>query len=143
MTTEIGGRLVQIRGHKSQAAFARDLGVHKNTLGGYERGERKPDSEFLCALMRAGYNANWVLTGEGPSLLKDLQAPSGPASGIDLDLLEHVTRTTFEELQRRGLRLEPAAQARLVRVLYRHFASKGEQPDHDTVSNIIDLAAYR
>ena len=76
-------------------------------------------------------------------MLKDLQAPSGPASGLDLDLLEHVTRTTFEELQARGLHLEPAAQARLVRVLYRHFASKGEQPDQDTVSNIIDLAAYR
>lgn len=76
-------------------------------------------------------------------LLKDLQAPTGPASSLDLDLLEHVTRTTFEELQARNLHLEPAAQARLVRVLYRHFANRKEQPDHDTVSNIIDLAAYR
>ncbi|MCC5811171.1 MAG: helix-turn-helix transcriptional regulator [Ectothiorhodospiraceae bacterium] len=143
MTTEIGGRIAQIRGSRSQAAFAKDLGVHKNTLGGYERGERKPDAEFLSALMRAGYSANWVITGEGPMLLKDLQAAPGATSGMDLDLLERVGRTTFEELQARRLHLEPAAQARLVRVLYRHFATRQEQPDQETVSNIIDLAAYR
>lgn len=93
--------------------------------------------------MQAGYSANWVITGEGPMLLKDLQASAGAVGGMDLDLLERVTRTTFEELQARGLHLEPAAQARLVRVLYRHFATRQEQPDQDTVSNIIDLAAYR
>jgi len=143
VTTEIGCRMVQIRGQRSQASFANHLGVHKNTLGGYERGERKPDSECLSALMRAGYSANWVISGEGPMLLKDLEAPAGAASGLDLDLLERVARAAFEELKVRRIGLEPADQARVIRVLYRHFASRGEQPDHGTISNIIDLAAYR
>lgn len=85
VTTEIGGRIAHIRGQKSQATFARDLGVHKNTLGGYERGERKPDSEFLAALMRAGYSANWLLTGDGPMLLADADPPGcGVVPGKEL-----------------------------------------------------------
>ncbi|MEQ4538060.1 MAG: helix-turn-helix domain-containing protein [Billgrantia sp.] len=84
-------------------------------------------------------------TGEGsPDKGAQTPAKQGFAGGeIDLDLLESVAATTLQELETRRIHLEPAAQARLLRVLYRHFASKGEQPDHDTVSNIIDLAAYR
>lgn len=70
MATKIGDRLKQIRGHQSQASFAKVLGVHKNTLGGYERGERHPDSELLSALISLGYNANWVLTGQGPMMME-------------------------------------------------------------------------
>ncbi len=86
MTTEIGCRLVQIRGQKSQAAFAQELGVHKNTLGGYERGERKPDSDSLVRLMEAGYNANWILTGQGPMMLAEMEKaspePAAPLAGM-------------------------------------------------------------
>jgi hypothetical protein len=93
----------------------------------------------------AGVSLHWLATGEGDP---DQDAASRPQQNaapadMDLDLLERVAQATFEDLETRGLQLEPAAQARLVRVLYRHFASRKEQPDHDTVSNIIDLAAYR
>lgn len=93
----------------------------------------------------AGVSLEWLATGEGSSD-KGAQTPAkqGFAGGeIDLDLLESVAATTLQELETRRIHLEPAAQARLLRVLYRHFASRHEQPDHDTVSNIIDLAAYR
>lgn len=88
MTTEIGCRLVQIRGQKSQASFAQELGVHKNTLGGYERGERKPDSDTLIRLTEAGYNANWVLTGKGPMILVD-EAHSAGGEEYPLSIQEN------------------------------------------------------
>lgn len=64
MSEQIGARITRVRGQQSQAAFARKLGVHKNTVGNYERGERKPDSDFLTALARVGVNIHWILTGQ-------------------------------------------------------------------------------
>lgn len=61
----IGERITHIRGGLSQAAFAEMLGVHKNSLGNYERENRTPDAVFLAKLVAKGYDANWVLTGEG------------------------------------------------------------------------------
>nr|VFJ62528.1 MAG: transcriptional regulator [Candidatus Kentron sp. DK] len=66
MTTGIGQRLLKIRGDASQQAFARRIGVNKNTVGGYEREERKPDAEVLRRLIELGFNANWIVTGQGP-----------------------------------------------------------------------------
>lgn len=62
---EIGQRIVELRGERGQKDFAEALGVHKNTLSRYERGERSPDSEFLVRLTRLGYNPTWVLIGDG------------------------------------------------------------------------------
>tara|TARA_A100000171_G_C2137713_1_gene151724 strand:+ start:4195 stop:4884 length:690 start_codon:yes stop_codon:yes gene_type:complete len=78
--TTIGERIAHIRGDKSQAAFAKEIGAHKNSIGNYERGERTPDAGFLAKLMEAGYNANWLLTGEGPMLLADMSAAPSAVS---------------------------------------------------------------
>jgi phage repressor protein C with HTH and peptisase S24 domain len=77
----IGERLSQIRGTKSQGAFAEELGVHKNSLGHYERGNRVPDAETLLKLVEMGFDANWLLTGKGqhkaehaqPNLSQDIE----------------------------------------------------------------------
>lgn len=61
----IGQRLAEIRNGKSQGAFADELGIHKNSLGHYERGNRVPDAAVLLKLVEMGFSANWVLTGEG------------------------------------------------------------------------------
>ncbi|MGM0769962.1 MAG: XRE family transcriptional regulator [Pseudomonadota bacterium] len=63
--TAIGERLAEIRGSKSQGAFADELGIHKNSLGHYERGNRVPDAEVLLKLVEMGFDANWILTGKG------------------------------------------------------------------------------
>lgn len=51
-----------------QEEFAKILGVHKNTLGRFERGEGKPNIEELQKILSAFPNINptWLLTGEGP-----------------------------------------------------------------------------
>lgn len=77
--TTIGNRIAHIRGGLSQAKFAERLGVNKNTIGNYERGDRKPDSDFLEKLAAHGYNIHWVITGEGPMRLSDT-APMQPRS---------------------------------------------------------------
>ena len=73
MTTTIGERITLIRGDKSQATFAKEIGTHKNTLGNYERGDRTPDLDFIQKLMQAGYNANWVISGIEPVLIKEIK----------------------------------------------------------------------
>ncbi|ACL73559.1 putative phage repressor [Thioalkalivibrio sulfidiphilus HL-EbGr7] len=91
MTTTIGERIAHIRGSRSQAALAQQLGVHKNSIGNYERGERTPDADFLRKLMDAGYNANWVITGEGPMRLGEPE-PAAPQAAP-----EHMIQEVGEE----------------------------------------------
>jgi phage repressor protein C with HTH and peptisase S24 domain len=64
---ETGRRIAELRGRETQEAFAAQLGVHVNTLGRYERGERLPDGELLFALSRVkGVSSDWVLFGLPP-----------------------------------------------------------------------------
>lgn len=63
---EVGQRLAEARGSRSQATFAPAIGVHKNTLGAYERGDTAVGSEPLRRLHDAGWNLNWLLCGAGP-----------------------------------------------------------------------------
>lgn len=61
---EIGGRIADLRGEEDQKAFAARLGVHWQTLGRYERGERLPDTDFVLSLMRVrGISADWLFNG--------------------------------------------------------------------------------
>ncbi|GFO67920.1 transcriptional regulator [Geomonas limicola] len=66
----IGERLKSVRGETSQDEAAKLLGVHKNTLGKYERGERVPDAEFLVVMLETfpEIDPAWLLTGEGAKL---------------------------------------------------------------------------
>lgn len=126
--------------------MAEIAGVSTSVLSKWRRNESDPSRTRLVKMARAaGVSLEWLATGEGEPQ-GATQAPREPAGGPseeDLELLEEVAAAAFSELKARDIRLVPAAQARLVRVLYRHFATRHERPDHDTISNIIDLAAYR
>lgn len=66
----IGDRLIEIRGHATQGAFAKELGISVQTLGRYERDERAPDTALLLALQeKRGVSADWLLNGKGEQLL--------------------------------------------------------------------------
>ena len=73
----LGHRLKQIRGSLSQERFAKSLGIHKNTLVRYEKGERLPDSRFLARVCKT-YRVNpaWLLTGTGPMRLDSFRPAS-------------------------------------------------------------------
>jgi transcriptional regulator with XRE-family HTH domain len=66
---EIGDRLRTIRGERTQAAFAGDLGVGRVALSNYERGHRLPNRETLERYARAGSTTiGWILTGVPPEV---------------------------------------------------------------------------
>ena len=100
---QYGSRLVHIRGEVSQAVFGPKIGVHKNTLGHYERGTREVGADALRSLVYLGWNANWILTGEGPEQLKGaFQSGSQDLSEANLSIaLEYTddiiraTRATY------------------------------------------------
>ncbi len=67
-------RLKIIRGDLTQAEFAAKLGIHKNTLGRYERGESEPDFSVcvnICSIF--GVSPNWLLLGAGPVRESDVR----------------------------------------------------------------------
>lgn len=73
--------MAYIRGSTSQSAFAKRLGIHKNSLGNYERDERTPDAGVLSKLIDAGYNANWVITGHGSINIGETHGPYAAPTG--------------------------------------------------------------
>lgn len=73
----ISGRLKIVRGEISQAEFAERLGIHKNTLGNYERGQSSPDFGFLLSVCTVfGISPDWLLTGVGPVRKGDVNKPT-------------------------------------------------------------------
>lgn len=51
--------------------MAAALGVALRTYANYERDERQPDAAVLAKLVELGWNANWIMTGEGPERLPE------------------------------------------------------------------------
>jgi len=74
----IGGRLILIRGTRSQREFATSIGCHPNTIGQYERGERAPVLSIvnrLCEVYQIDHR--WPLTGLGSRMGITGDDPSG------------------------------------------------------------------
>jgi len=63
----IGSRIKAIRGKLRQDAFANKIGMHINTVGRWERGQRTPDVNDLNRILQAcpDISPAWLLTGEG------------------------------------------------------------------------------
>ncbi|MBA4776864.1 MULTISPECIES: helix-turn-helix domain-containing protein [Agrobacterium] len=67
--TDLGRRLRAVRAAfdiDDRNVFASRLSISKSGLAHYERGERVPDAELLCAYHREfGVNISWLVTGQG------------------------------------------------------------------------------
>ena len=62
---EIGSRIQEIRGQRTQTEFGKLLGVGRGTVTNYEAGRRLPNNDILEKIARIGDVAvNWILTGE-------------------------------------------------------------------------------
>jgi transcriptional regulator with XRE-family HTH domain len=75
-------------GDPDRAEWAERLGVSKNTIASYERGETAPDASIL-AVYRAefGIDINWIATGEGVMFADPSKAPA-PSVQVDPILME-------------------------------------------------------
>lgn len=84
---DVGKRLRKVRGEMTQNHFAELIGVHQNTLGAYERGEREVSATAITGILGMGVSPVWILTGEGdenglistPKTLQDTQATPAAA----------------------------------------------------------------
>lgn len=100
----------------SQKDIAAQSGVSARGYQGYEDGRSVPGGEAIAGLVRLGINANWLLIGEGPMLLADLQAPA-PA-GLDLARFRLALEATEEGLAAAGRVMAPDKKAELVLAVY-------------------------
>ena len=71
--TGLSGRLKLVRKHlsKSQTGMDSLLNIGKKSWQRYETGGHTPGSQVVAALVEQGFNANWVLSEDGPMLLAD------------------------------------------------------------------------
>ncbi len=62
---QMTARLPQIRGDRSQRAFARELGVFQQNVNRYEKGTT-PHADFLITLaLKENVSLDWLLLGRG------------------------------------------------------------------------------
>lgn len=134
----VGKRLSWIRVGKSQPARAAELGVHTNTYARWERDEAAISAEGLAALIRDGWNANWLLTGEGPERL-DAAYPQGPtetnsrvgepglSQPLRVDLLTMAVELIDSELARAGRILPLEKRALAYSLVYEELLEPGDE----------------
>jgi transcriptional regulator with XRE-family HTH domain len=76
--SEIGKRLLSIRGALDQRAFARHVSVSQQAISNYERGNLPASWSFLRKVHEDfGINVNWLLTGRGARVTDE-----GMAAGL-------------------------------------------------------------
>ncbi len=108
--------------------MAKALGVHKNTYGRLERGVREVGVDVLAALTRMGWNANWLLTGEGPDHLDGLVSRSTLESqpvGLDAARLDRAVRIVDLTLDLLGVRIGSEPYAKVLVLVYGRLAPGG------------------
>lgn len=129
----------------SRPAFTTEYGgVTVRTLENNERGINEAGACLVAAFVRLGINANWLLTGEGPMLLKDLAVSSSAQAPAALDLvaLQTVTALLEDELARKHARLDPARKAEVIALLYEEaVAESEEEPRRGKVLRLLRLVA--
>lgn len=75
----------------TQDGLAQAVGGSKRGIQNNEALKSVPGGEVICGLVCLGINANWLLTGEGPMLLKDL-APEPKPAEINAGALSAIIR---------------------------------------------------
>ena len=126
--SSIGARLKYIRNYLSQKQFAEELNIALSSYQLYERDERPLPSNLLETLIGRGYNANWLLTGQGPERLESLSdAVLAPSQALRPETLTMAVTLAQEALE--GKTLDHGDYAELVSLIYDALANglKGAQ----------------
>ena len=113
------------------------------SLRGYELSLRVPGGDAIEALVGVGINANWLLTGEGPMLLADLQAPAAqavPPGALDIARMHLAIEAVEEGLEAAKRVMAPAKKADLVLAVY-DLLDDATEASKGKVLKLVKLAA--
>ncbi len=103
---DVGRRIAQARGARTQADFAAQIGVDRKTVVRWEQGERLPDGASLLAMWQQfQLDPGWLISGAGeaPQMTgseRHLLAQYRQASAQGKRALEAVATACVEALQR-------------------------------------------
>lgn len=109
----------------SQSAVAKLFGGSDRTYQKNERGLNEPGICLAGVFIRAGINANWLLTGEGPMLLKDLEGGIAKPEPID----ERVLAICIQGISEADPNCPPHKAARLAVEFYARFKAMEKEKD--------------
>ena len=120
---QFGMRLKKAREQKNitRKAIANRVGVHTNTYGLYERGNRVPDAimiRTICDILQVNYI--WLFTGEGPMHMPD------NSIGLEPELLEKIIAKVEEHIDNSKMILRAAKKAEIISILYEEALEKEE-----------------
>ncbi|MBC7908372.1 MAG: helix-turn-helix transcriptional regulator [Rhodospirillaceae bacterium] len=140
MTETVGARMRRLRGTVSQDEYAAQLGVHKETIGKYERDKILPGADVLTRLRQdKQVDINWLLTGQGD---RDVPARTSSAD-IDADALAGALTAVEELLHQRQAALTQDKKAKLVALVYKQLtrSGTGNKIEHSMLNDLLDLAS--
>lgn len=128
-------RLAEAIGSRSVLSFAKECGMSDSLVRKYLAGTLPGLDKVVVMAHVAGVSVQWLATGK--------EVPPLGQPQIDYDKLEEVMTKTLLLFQKRGVKIKPEAQARIIRLLYEYLQRQGEEMDEATLNNVIQLAAYR
>lgn len=105
----------------------------------YESGEKHPGSKVLYGLAMLGINTNWLLTGEGPMLARDLRIANNLP--VDMQHLKAVWLGVEEALAELDATMAPDKKLDLVFSLYELTSEAGKPPQRATILRLVRSAA--
>ncbi|CCF96498.1 hypothetical protein B7R77_02890 [Ralstonia solanacearum K60] len=132
ITVEVGERLRAYRQHLgwAQEKLGLAVGGTKRGVQDNELGRVMPGARALRGLALLGLNVNWLLTGDGPMLMKDLVAGAqGPASPLDEETLEYVIEALEQRIAAAGKKPDAKKKAEAVVALYDYVVDTGHKGD--------------
>lgn len=144
----------------TQAEAALKFEMPIGSLRKYESGPSIPGGEAIAGIVKAGINANWLLTGEGPMLMAELRAiqehrnllahgrvaeagrPYGVTAEVDSLLLQQVADVFFAWMHehRDNVRIDRSRWGAVIAVLYR-VASKSGKAEKAELEQVLSIAA--
>lgn len=127
---EIGKRIREIRGEHSLEDFEKIIGVSKNTLSLYERGEGNPKTTFLLKLSEYGkVSVNWIVTGKEitPPIVCEQSEAYNPNSKTDEETINDHLEQIIEGLEKQGV--ERVIAEKMLEATIREARITGTGPD--------------
>lgn len=119
----------------SQDTMSKKLGISIRSYQKYEGGEGFPGFEVLQKYSNLGFNANWILTGEG-----DVKHSKSKAYGLNIDLFVELLEKMETRIYAKKAVIPPKKKIKILMDLY-NDAIKENAINNENVVRYIDYAS--